>query len=160
MGLKIQTFSFQEHFSCKSRLPLCSGLIETTPYKAWLDAILYALHKNGVKGKTQRILNSNLTVNIHSRHGLTREIRIRDSIRQGKVLSVIEYATPIGEISEELKEHNSGTETESGEKINYLLWIDDLCLIHHDLKTLQKMMNITNHATLKYHNEFGAANAW
>ena len=62
--------------------------------KAWLDAILYVLHKNGVKGKNLHMvqkLNSNLTAKIHTRHGLTREIRIRDSIRQGGVLSVVEY---------------------------------------------------------------------
>ena len=53
--------------------------------KAWLDAILYVLHKNGVKGKNLHMvqkLNRNLTAKIHTRHGLAREIRIRDSIRQ------------------------------------------------------------------------------
>ena len=128
--------------------------------KAWLDAILYALHKNGVTGKNLQMvkkLNSNLTAKIHTRHGLTREIRIRDSIRQGGVLSVIEYATLIDEISKELKEQDLGIVTETGEKVNTLLWMDDVCLIHHDLKTLQEMLNITNHVALKYHIEFGAA---
>ena len=34
--------------------------------------------------------------------------------------------------------------------------MDDLCLIHHDLKILQEMLDITNHVALKYHIEFGA----
>ena len=45
------------------------------------------------------------------------EIRIRDSIRQGEVVSVIEYATLIDGISKELKQHNLAIETESGKKI-------------------------------------------
>ena len=128
--------------------------------KAWLDAILYVLHKNGVKGKNLQMvqkLNSNLSAKIHTRHGLTREIRIRDSIRQGGVLSVVEYATLIDEISKELKIHDLGVTTEAGEKINSLLWMDDVCLIHHDPKILQEMLDITNHVALKYHIEFGAA---
>ena len=128
--------------------------------KAWLDAIRYALHNNEVTGKNLQMakkLNSNLTAKIHTRHGLTREIRIRDSIRQGGVLSVIEYATLIDEISKELKEQYLGIVTETGEKVNTLLWMNDVCLTHHDLKTLQWMLNITNHVALKYHIEFGAA---
>ena len=53
--------------------------------KAWLDAILYALHQNGVEGKNLRMiknLNSNLTARIQTRYGLTRKIKIKDSIRQ------------------------------------------------------------------------------
>ena len=44
-------------------------------------------------------LNSNLTAKIQIRYGLTRKIEIKDSIRQGGVLSVIEYATLIDEIA-------------------------------------------------------------
>ena len=35
--------------------------------------------------------------------------------------------------------------------------MDDVRLIHHDLTTLQEMMDITNHVAKKYHIEFGAA---
>ena len=70
--------------------------------KAWLDAIMYALLKNGVEGKNLRMLkkklNSNLTARIQTRYGLTRRINIKDSIRQGGVPSVIEYETLIDEI--------------------------------------------------------------
>ena len=60
--------------------------------KAWLDAILYVLNKNGVQGKNLNVikkLNSNLTAGIQTRYGLTKEIPIKDSIRQGGVLSVV-----------------------------------------------------------------------
>ena len=128
--------------------------------KAWLDAILYTLHKNGIKGKNLRMakkLNSNLTAKIQTRYGLTRKIKIRDSIRQGGVLSVIEYAALIDEISKELKEKGLGLKTNGRIIIDSLLWMDDVCLIHHDLDTLQTMLDITNHVALKYHIQFGAA---
>ena len=35
--------------------------------------------------------------------------------------------------------------------------MDDVCLIHHNLKTLQEMLDITNHVALNYHIELGSA---
>ena len=102
-------------------------------------------------------INTNLRARIHTKHGLTREIKIRDSIRQGGVLSVIEYATLIDEIAKELKKNNIGLKTKQGTMLNTLLRMDDVCLIHHDLTTLQQMLDITNHVAKKYHIEFGAA---
>ena len=73
---------------------------------------IYALHKNGVEGKNldmvKKKLNSNLTARIKTKYGLTRLIKIRDSIRQGGVLSVTEYAYLIDEISKELKSKGLG----------------------------------------------------
>ena len=77
--------------------------------KAWLGAILYVLNKNGIEGKNLEItrkMNTNLRAKLQTRFGLTREIKIKDSIRQGGVLSVIEYATLIDEISKDLTQKN------------------------------------------------------
>ena len=116
--------------------------------------------KNGVEGKNLSIirkLNSNLPARIQTRVGLTKEIPIKDSIRQGGVLSVVEYATLIDEISKELRKRNQGVTTAAGTKIDSLLWMDDVCLIHSDRDELQQMLDITNHVAKKYHIEFGAA---
>ena len=128
--------------------------------KAWLDAIIYTLHKNGVHDKNLRMIkkiNSNLTARIQTRYGLTRKINIRDSIRQGGVLSVIEYATLMDEISKELQQRNLGIETQQNYILDSLLWMDDVCLIHHDLQKLQEILDVTNHVANKYHIQFGAA---
>ena len=77
-------------------------------------------------------LNSQLTASIQTRYGPTREIKIRDSIRQGGVLSVIEYAILIDEISKEIRKRGLGLLTKTGNKVDSLLWMDDVCLIHHD----------------------------
>jgi hypothetical protein len=42
-------------------------------------------------------LNENLSATIRTKYGTTRNIQIRDSIRQGGVLSVIEYANMMDE---------------------------------------------------------------
>ena len=63
---------------------------------------MYSMHKSGLKGKNWRIareINSNLTATIKTKFGSTRMIKIKDSIRQGGVLSVIEYANLIDEIA-------------------------------------------------------------
>ena len=115
--------------------------------KAWLDAILYALHKNGVKGKNLQItkkMNLNLKAKVITKYGLTRTINIKDSIRQGGVLSVIEYATLIDEIAKELQNARVESPIEDDEILGCLLWMDDVALIQHNLESLQAMMNITN----------------
>ena len=101
-------------------------------------------------------LNSNLTAKIQTRYGLTTKIKIRESIRQGGVLSVIEYAALINEISKELKQKGLGLKTNGKIIIDLLQWMDDVCLIHHDLEALQIMLDVTNHVALKYHIQFGA----
>ncbi len=107
--------------------------------KAWLDAILYVLNKNGVEGRNLQIIkkmNSELKAKIQTKYGLTREIQIKDSIRQGGVLSVIEYATLIDKISKELQARNLGIPTNENEKLGCLLWMDDVALIHSDREVL------------------------
>ena len=102
-------------------------------------------------------INTNFRARIHTKHGLTREIKIRDSMRQVGVISVIKYATLIDEIAQELKKNNIGLMTKQGTQLNTLLWMGDVCLIHHDQTTLQQMLDITNHVAKKHHIEFGAA---
>ena len=128
--------------------------------KAWLDTIMYPLLKNGIEGENLRMikkLNSNLNARIQTRYGLTRRINIKDSIREGGVLSVIENATLIDEISKELKDKNLGYVTVANITLDSLLWMDDVCLIHHDLNKLQEILDVTNHVANKYHIQFGAA---
>ena len=86
----------------------------------------------------------------------TREIRIKDSIRQGGVQSVLQYALLIDEINKEITKKNLGTYVGSlEEKIGCLLWMDDVLLISSEPKELQLMLEITNALAGKYHIEFG-----
>ena len=127
--------------------------------KAWLDAIMYVMHKEGLDSpewQTIKRLNEKLTAVIKTKHGDTREIKITDSIRQGGVLSVAQYALLMDEISKEIEKEDLGIYVPSlNEKIGCLLWMDDVILISTDPKEHQRMLDITYQTAGKYHIEFG-----
>ena len=127
--------------------------------KAWLDAIMYVMHKEGLdtpEWDIIRKLNLNLTANIQTKDGPTREIQIKDSIRQGGVLSVLQYALMMDEISKAVTEKDLGIYIPSlQEKIGCLLWMDDVIHITTEPKELQEMLDITDNISGKYHIEFG-----
>ena len=69
--------------------------------------LMYAMHKRGLTNTHWQVvknLNQNLKAQLLTKHGLTEEFDIRDSIRQGGVLSVIQYALLMDEISKEINE--------------------------------------------------------
>ena len=127
--------------------------------KAWLEAILYVLHKEGLKNRLWLIvkrLNSNLKTTIQTKYGPTRKITIKDSIRQGGVLSVTMYALMMDEINKELQKTNLGIQINgTQEKIPCLLWMDDVVLAETTQKNAQKLLNVTNDTSQRYHVEFG-----
>ena len=128
--------------------------------KAWLSAILYVMHKQGLETPEWEIikkLNENLTATIQTKHGDTREIKIKDSIRQGGVLSVSQYALLMDEINKEITDENLGIYIPSiDETIGCLLWMDDVILATLEPEKMQNMLDITNNVSGKYHIEFGA----
>ena len=80
--------------------------------KECLDAIMYVIHKESLEGPEWNLvkkMNENLSAQLSTRHGNTRENRIKDSIRQGGVLSVLQYAIIIDEINKEITKKNLGT---------------------------------------------------
>ena len=128
--------------------------------KAWLDAIMYVMYKSGLRDTLWQVikkLNENLTAKLQTKYGLTRDIEIKDSIRQGGVLSVIQYALLIDEINKEIERCGlGGLEEGIGELIAYcLLWMDDVALIATKPENLQIMLDITNEIANRYHIEFG-----
>jgi hypothetical protein len=127
--------------------------------KAWNDAIIYTANSSRIEGKNLRImkkLNENLNAKIKTKHGYTRNIKIRDSIRQGGVLSVIEYANMMDEIPKELSLRSIGSQKLGTESLNgCLLWMDDVALINEDAHVLQEMLDTTNEIAKRYHLKFG-----
>ena len=126
--------------------------------KAWLDGIMYVMRNNGLTGKDWKItknLNENLRAIITTDNGPTREIKIRDSIRQGGVLSVNQYALLMDEINKEIEKNKLGIKYNNQQQVGCLLWMDDVALITTNGKELQSMLNITNQIANKYHIKFG-----
>ena len=93
---------------------------------------------------------------IKTKDGLTREIKIKDSKRQGGVLSVLQYATVMDEIAKEIQKLNKGIKIpHKKERIGCLLWMDDVLLMADNEKNLQDMLDITMRISEKYHIVFG-----
>ena len=129
--------------------------------KAWVTGIMQVLHKQGIQDNHWTIvkrLNENLTARIQTKHGLTREITIKDSIRQGGVLSTTLYGLLMDEINKEITKAQIGIHIEGlTNKIGSLLWVDDVYLITTDGKELQAALEITNETSNMYHIEYGSS---
>ena len=129
--------------------------------KAWLKAIMYVLYKEGLQDNHWTILkrlNENLTATLHTKFGLTREITIKDSIRQGGVPSTTMYGILMDEINKEIKKENLGIQIEGmTEKIGSLLWVDDVCAVETSKVNFQTELDITNNTSNIYHIEYGAS---
>ncbi len=143
------------------RKPLYIVFLDVTKAcdKAWLDAIMYVMEKEGLKSKHWSIvrkLNQNLTARIRTKHGLTRKIQIKDSIRQGGVLSVAQYAVLMDEIAKDIRNEHRGIKLPNSDvPVGSLLWVDDVALISLDAKELQDMLDTTNNTASKYRIAFG-----
>ena len=97
----------------QNRKPAYIAFLDVTKAydKAWLDGILHVMMNNGITDgtwKTIKDLNTNLRARIKTKHGTTREIHIKDSIRQGGVISVLQYALLMDEIAKAIKIQNIG----------------------------------------------------
>ena len=127
--------------------------------KAWLDGIMYAMHNNGLQGPLWNItrkMDMNLKAQIKTKDGMTRQIKIKDSIRQGGVLSVLKYASVMDDCAKEITKLNKGILIPgTNNKIGCLLWMDDVLLLADTQQELQEMLDITKKVADKYHIVFG-----
>jgi len=90
---------------------------------------------------------------IRIKHRLTHDIQVRDSIRQGGVLSVAEYSNLIDDLAKTTQKDkiDMGTTNITG----CLKWMDDVALFHTEPDQLQEMLNITEEIAQRYHIKFG-----
>ena len=73
-----------------------------------------------------------------------------DSIRQGGVLSVIEYANLIDEIGKQLQREKKGEMKLWNNSTGCLLLVDDVALIHQDPIELRSMLATTDNSKTIY----------
>ena len=127
--------------------------------KAWITAIMHILYERGLTDahwETVLKLNENLTAKLKTKYGLTRTINIKDSLRQGGVLAVLQYGIMMDQINQAIKAQNLGIKIEgTNTQIPSLLWVDDVLIMAETKEELQKMLDIINDIAAKYHIEFG-----
>ena len=119
---------------------------------------MYVMYKEGVTSRNWCLIddiNSNLTANIKTKYGDTREIKIGDSIRQGGVLSVAQYALLMDEISKSNQTKNIGLQINNKVYLNTLLWMDDVVLITDCIDDMKTLLDNTYDIATRYHIIFG-----
>jgi hypothetical protein len=126
--------------------------------KAWAQGILFALERQGLQDRLWLMfkkMNEDLTAKVNTKYGMTREIKMKDNIKQGGVLSVLMYATLMDEIAKEITERKLGIEISEGKKVGCLLWMDDVALISKSSEEMQTMLNVVDSIAKKYRIKFG-----
>lgn len=113
--------------------------------RAWADGIFYIIWQRGVRGKIWRLmynLNKNQTTRVITKYGLTNNIELKNSIRQGRPLSGPEFAVLIDELESFLQAE--GFNIKYGHLlIITLLFMDDIALFSKSEKDLQTLLNTT-----------------
>ena len=125
--------------------------------KAWLDAIMYTMNKQGCTGAMWNLtdkLNQNLTAKIRTSLGHTRPIQITNSIRQGGVLAVTQYATLMDEINKQIEKQKS-LNNKIQSTSTCLLWVDDVAIITNNLQDQKTLLQITTETANTYRIQFG-----
>ena len=101
-------------------------------------------------------MNEHLSAQLSTRHSNTREIKIKDSIRQGGVLSVLQYALLLDEINEEITKGTLGASIESlDETTGCLPGMYGVLMISSEVDELQQTLNITSAIAGEYLISFG-----
>ena len=104
-----------------------------------------------------RKLIEDLKAQVETKYGVTREITMKDNIRQGGVLSVAMYAVLLDEIAKEIEKKEMGVKITQDKKLGCLLWMDDVVLISEEKKTeIKEMLNIVHTMATRYRLKFGA----
>ena len=125
--------------------------------KAWNDGIMYAMYTNGLKSrlwKMVQLLTKTYTAQVKTKFGLTNTFSVTNTVRQGGVLAVTQYALMMDEVAKEINNRNIGIEMDNGKKIGCLLWVDDIVLLSNTKREMQKLLNITNSIATKYRLQF------
>ena len=115
---------------------------------------MYIMHKRGINGalwEATEILNKDLNAKIRTNMAT---INIRDSIRQGGVLSVTQYAALMDEIHHNITEVNL-VKREKNNDPTCLLWVNDVAIITNNLHDQQKLLDITSETANRLCIEFG-----
>ena len=118
---------------------------------------MYTMNKHGCTGAMWNltdILNQNLTANIRTSIGHTRTIHITNSIRQGGVLVVTQYATLMDEVNKQIEKQKS-LDNKITSTSTCLLWVEDVAIITNNPQDQKTLLQITTETANTYRIQFG-----
>lgn len=127
--------------------------------KAWLEAIMCAADKRGVKGHLWDLvkeLNTNLKAKVRTNKGITRTINLDGTMRQGGITTTGLYSAHIDDITPELEKIDAGININDDlDKVAAIEWVDDIVAAETDPDRMQDILNIIDDIANKYKIEFG-----
>ena len=111
--------------------------------KCWRDLAMFVLSERGCPNREWvylNLLNMGNKVQVKTYHGLTEEIEIDRVIKQGAVLSPLQYGLLIDEIAKILLNEGKGVILQNL-NIPCLLWVDDVALAGESYEEIQYMLD-------------------
>ena len=142
----------QQRFYEKKQTYVAFIDLEKAYDQAWKDAVLYTLWNRGIKGKIWRVIyesNSNQKIKIQTKFGLTDEVIVNDSLRQGKPLSGPEFACFIDDQNCQLLAKDLETRY-LYLTIALLLFMDNISAIAESKQELTKMLQVIDNFLSKW----------
>ena len=143
----------------KNKVPLHMVFLDVEKAfdKAWFDGILHLLMERGLDQKNTsylKELNRGYHVSIKTPHGVTKLVSCEDVLKQGSVLSPIQFGMSTDEIANQLEKADLGAVL--GErKIPCTLWVDDIQCANLNYCDAQKSVDIISDTADKYKTKFG-----
>jgi exonuclease III len=119
----------------------------------WHDGLWKVLWGAGVRGKSWRIIRqlySDTRACVLLNGQTTREVRMRQGVRQGCPLSPILFNYFINELAKELRESGAGLTIE-GLDLGALLYADDVILMAESQEKLQALVDVVDRFCRKWH---------
>ena len=143
----------------KNKVPLHMVFLDVEKAfdKAWFDGILHLLMERGLDQKNTsylKELNRGYHVSIKTPHGVTKPVSCEDVLKQGSVLSPIQFGISTDEIANQLEKADLGAVL-GGRKIPCTLWVDDIQCANLNYCDAQKSVDIISDTADKYKTKFG-----
>ena len=120
------------------------------------EDLMVTMWENGLRGKTWRILNelnSNLTAEIKTRYGLTREIEMEIGGKQGSRLTGRMFSKMMDTMATELS--GMGIKITEEILIAVLLWVDDVVSFAEGEAAQNEILQAINEFAIKYKIKWG-----
>ena len=144
----------------KKRIFLTMFDVEKAYDRADVEDMMHIAWQDGVKGKLWRLtraLNTELTANVKTKHGMTRKIIRESGGKQGGKIIVTLFSRLMDSLSEELDNDASTGIMINDKKLNDLLYVDDALTVAEGKEQQVKTLKSVDAFATKHKIKWGAS---
>ena len=123
-----------------------------------VDDMLHIAWKDGVRGKIWRLtrtMNTELTANIKTKHGVTSTVKRESGGKQGGKIIVTLFSRLMDELSYEMQENRNVGITIDSKEINDLLYVDDALTLAEGKAQQEETLKCINEFAIKHKIKWG-----